>query len=44
METDDRIRLEVSSILDNTLTDINNNEKEALYTGIKEYEEFQGSL
>ena len=43
-ETDDNIRLKVSSILDNTLTDINNNGKEALYMGIKEYEEFQDSL
>ena len=33
METDDRIRLEVSSILDNTLTDINNNGKEARVSG-----------
>ena len=42
-ETDDNIRLKVSSILDNTLTDINNNGKEALYMGIREYEEFNSS-
>ena len=43
-ETEDKMRLEYSSLLDNTLTEIDDKGKEALYSGIKEYEELYGSL
>ena len=43
-ETEDKMRLEYSSLLDNTLTAIDDKGKEALYSGIKEYEELYGSL
>lgn len=38
-ETDDKMRLEISSLLDNTLTNIDTCGKEALYSAIEEYEE-----
>lgn len=43
-ETEDKMRLEYSSLLDNTLTAIDDKGKEALYSSIKEYEELYGSL
>lgn len=43
-ETEDKMRLEYSSLLDNTLTAIDDKGKEVLYSSIKEYEELYGSL